>query len=315
MNRLGYLRAESAMRQQDTDMWSEWVLRRRHGDDMQYRQAIHGEVTVYADRVLDGARVHEAMTLADIGTGDGLVGFRAIERFGPSLNVVMTDVSAPLLRHAEALAAERGVARQCRFVQGSADALTQIDDAGVDAVTMRAVLAYVADKGAALREFYRILKPDGRLSMAEPILRDEAFEVCALKRMVDARPPGTGDAFFPLLLRWRSAQFPDTEEKARALPITNYGERDLVRFAIDAGFVDIHLELHIDVVPADPIPWDAFVESSPHPLAPSLQSVLDAQFTPDERAFFEARLRPLVESGKQFGAQRIAWMTAAKPGS
>jgi SAM-dependent methyltransferase len=272
------------------------------------------DVTRYADRVLDGACSTETMTLADIGTGDGLVGLRAIERFGPALNVVMTDVSAPLLSHTEALAAERGVARQCRFVQGSADALAGIDDASVDAVVMRAVLAYVADKGAAMREFYRILKPRGRLSIAEPVLRDEAFEVCALKRMVDMRPPGTGDAFFPLLLRWRSAQFPDTEEKASALPITNYGERDLVRFAIDAGFVDIHLELHIDVAPAEPIPWEVFIESSPHPLAPSLEAILNEQFTPAEREFFEARLRPLIESGKQFGAQRIAWLTATKPG-
>ena len=302
------------MRQQDSDIWSEWVLRRRHGDDKGYKQEVHTDVTRYADRVLDGARLREGMTLADIGTGDGLVGLRAIERFGPSLQVVMTDISAPLLHHAENLATERGVERQCTFVQGPADRLSGIGDACVDAVTMRAVLAYVEDKSAAMREFYRILKPGGRLSMAEPVLRDEAFEVCALKRMVDARAPGAGDAFFPLLLRWRSAQFPDTEEKAAALPITNYGERDLVRFAIDAGFVDIHLELHIDVVPADPIAWDVFVESSPHPLAPSLKTILDEQFTEDERAFFEARLRPLVESGKQFGAQRIAWMTATKLG-
>ncbi|MGG1947571.1 class I SAM-dependent methyltransferase [Trinickia sp. NRRL B-1857] len=300
--------------QQDSDIWSEWVLRRRHGDDTGYRQAVHADVTRYADRVLDGARLRDGMTLADIGTGDGLVGMRAIERFGPSLRVLMTDISAPLLRHAAHRATERGVEGQCTFVEGPADKLSGIGDAAVDAVAMRAVLAYVEDKSTAMREFYRILKPGGRLSMAEPVLRDEAFEVCALKRMVDARPPGAGDAFFPLLLRWRSAQFPDTEEKASALPITNYGERDLVRFAIDAGFIDIHLELHIDVVPADPIAWDVFVESSPHPLAPSLKAVLDEQFTKDERAFFEARLRPLVESGKQFGAQRIAWLTATKSG-
>lgn len=301
------------MNDKNADVWSEWLLHYRHGGDAQYGRVLRDDVTKYADRVLDCAGLREGMTLADIGTGDGLVAFRAIERIGPSLKVLMTDVSRPLLQHVESLAEQSHVLPQCTFIECSAEALTGIDDASVDVVTSRAVLAYVADKGAALREFYRVLTPGGRISIAEPILRDEAFEVCALKRLVDSRPAGTGDAFFPLMLRWRSAQFPDTEEKARALPITNYGERDLVRFAIDAGFADIHLELHIDVVPADPLPWDVFVNSSPHPWAPSLGIVMEEQFTVDERRFFEARLRPLVESGQQFGAQRIAWLTAMKP--
>ncbi len=301
------------MSNQNADIWSEWLLHRRHGGDSQYREALRADVRKYADRVLDAACLGEGMTLADIGTGDGLVAFRAIERVGPSLKVLMTDVSAPMLRYTEGLAQELGVRPQCSFIECSADALTGIDDASVDAVTTRAVLAYVADKGSAFRELHRILKPGGRMSIAEPVLRDEAFEVCALKTMVDTSPPGTGDAFFPLMLRWRSAQFPDTEEKAKALPITNYGERDLVRFAIDSGFEEIHLEFHIDVVPADPISWDVFVDSSPHPLAPSLRAILDEQFTLEERRFFESRLRPLVEAGRQFGAQRIAWLTGRKP--
>lgn len=297
----------------DSDVWSEWLLRRRHGGDAAYEQAIRHEVAIYADRVLDGARLSEGMRLADIGTGDGVVAFRAIERVGPSLKVLMSDVSAPMLRHVESLANQRSVRQQCDFLEGSAEALVGVDDASVDAVTTRAVLAYVADKGAALREFYRILKPGGRISIAEPILRDEAFEVCALKRLVDGRTPGSGDQFFPLMLRWRSAQFPDTEEKARQLPITNYGERDFVRFAIDANFVEIHLELHIDMVPADPRPWEVFVNSAPHPWAPSLQTVLEERFTPEERQFLELRLRPLVESGRQLGGLPIAYLTAVKP--
>ena len=39
----------------------------------------------------------------------------------------------------------------------------------VDVVTTRSVLIYVKDKAASLREFYRVLKPGGRLSVFEPI--------------------------------------------------------------------------------------------------------------------------------------------------
>ncbi|CAM2138832.1 MULTISPECIES: class I SAM-dependent methyltransferase [Paraburkholderia] len=294
------------------DNWSTWILRQRHGDDRAHERNVRVEITKYADRVLDSVRLRPGMTLADIGTGDGLVGFRAIERAGASLNVVMTDISRPLLQHAEATARSLGVSGQCAFVHGSAERLEDIADASVDAATMRAVLAYVEDKPAAMRELFRILKPGGRFAIAEPILRDEALEVCMLKRLVDEGTFHADDPFFPLLLRCRAAQFPDTEEKLRSMPITNYGERDLVRYAMDAGFTDIHLELHIDVRTEDCLPWEMFIRTSPHPLAPPLDEILDTAFTRDERAYLEVRMRAIFESGKQLGAERIAYLTAKR---
>jgi ubiquinone/menaquinone biosynthesis C-methylase UbiE len=295
------------------DNWSKWILNLRHGDDRAHEDAVRVEIMRYADRVLDFVRLRPGMTLADIGTGDGLVGFRAIERGGASIRVVMTDISAPLLRHTQETARTLGVSGQCAYLQGSAENLQGIADEAVDAATMRAVLAYVEDKPAAMHELYRILKPGGRFAIAEPILRDEALEVCMLKRLIDTRAIQTDDPFFPLLLRCRAAQFPDTEEKARSLPITNYGERDLVRFAIDAGFTDIHLELHIDVRTEACLPWETFLRTSPHPLAPTLEEVFEKQFTPEERGYLEARMREIFESGKQLGAARIAYLTAKKP--
>ncbi|WP_395065189.1 class I SAM-dependent methyltransferase [Paraburkholderia silvatlantica] len=295
------------------DNWSTWILRQRHGDDRAREHDVRVEITKYADRVLDAVRLRPGMTLADIGTGDGLVGFRAIERAGASIRVVMTDISTPLLQHAEDTARSLGVSGQCAFVRGSAEQLEGIADEAVDAATMRAVLAYVEDKPAAMRELYRILKPGARFAIAEPILRDEALEVCMLKRLVDEGAFNADDPFFPLLLRCRAAQFPDTEEKLRSLPITNYGERDLVRYAMDAGFTDIHLELHIDVRTEDCLPWETFIRTSPHPLAPALEDVLETEFTHDERTYLEVRMRAIFESGKQFGAERIAYLTAKRP--
>ena len=96
--------------------------------------------------------------------GDGLIAFGAIDRIGPSLRVLFTDISAPMLGHAESVANERGVRDQCTFLQCSAEKLVGILDASVDVVTPRAVLAYVADKPAAARgNSAASLKPGGRL--------------------------------------------------------------------------------------------------------------------------------------------------------
>ncbi len=297
----------------DSDVWSNWLLHLRHGEDPEYDRTIRARVERYADRVVDAARLAAGMTLADIGAGEGLIGFRAIDRIGPSLRVLFTDVSAPMLRHAEALAIERGVRDQCAFHRCAAESLSEIDADSVDVVATRAVLAYVADKIAAIREFRRVLKPGGRISIAEPILRDEALAVSALKQMVDARPASSRDPLLPLLHRWKAAQFPDTVEKIQSSPITNYSERDLVSFFRACGFAEIHLELHIDVLPVVHTSWETFIRTAPHPLAPSLGEILAERFTAEERQILEEDVRRALAAPKSVGIERIAYLTATKP--
>ena len=50
-------------------------------------------------------------------------------------------------------------------------AFHRADDVLNDAVTVRSVLIYVAAKAASFREFARVLRPGGRLSIFEPINR------------------------------------------------------------------------------------------------------------------------------------------------
>jgi arsenite methyltransferase len=293
-----------------SDHWSHWLLHHRHGDDEEYGRVVQAVIERYADRVLDGAQLAPGMTLADIGTGDGLIAFRAIDRIGPTLQVILTDISEPLLQHTEGLAREREVARQCTFVNCSAEKLT-IANGSVDAVTTRSVLAYVADKRAALGEFHRVLKPGGRISIAEPVLQDEALQASALRTLIHAQPQSS-DHFLPLLHRWKAAQFPDTDELIASSPIANYSERDLLRFAHAAGFTDIHLELHIDISPSLITSWELFLNTSPHPWAPPLRIILEQQFSEQERQIFEKAMRPTVEAGDGVTIDRMVYLTARK---
>ncbi len=304
---------ENGRGSQETDVWSDWLLHRRHADDSAYAGVIGAVMERVADRVLDEARLTAGATVVDVGAGEGLLAFRALARVGPSLRVALTDISAPMLRHAEAVAERLGVRSQCTFHECSAEKLGALSDASADAVVTRAVLAYVSDKSAALREFFRVLKPGGRISLAEPILQDDAFYARALRQRVEAQASMPTDRFLPLLHRWKAAQFPDTEEACAKSPIANYSERDLLPLLRGAGFTEIHLQLHIDEMPSLITSWKVFLGSSPHPLAPTLERILAEQFTAEERLFFEQVVRPTVEAGRSVTIERVAYLQAKKP--
>src|SRR6266571_1924696 len=110
-------------------------------------------LTRVRDDVLDRAGLREGGTLLDVGCGEGLIGFGALERGADT--VVFSDVSADLLAFCRDAAADLGVLDRCRFVEAGAEDLAAIDDDSVDVVTTRSVLIYVQDKAAALREFAR----------------------------------------------------------------------------------------------------------------------------------------------------------------
>ena len=297
-----------------SDVWSDWLLHHRHGGDPSHDRHIRRKTLEYADRLLDSAHITEGATLLDVGTGEGLVAFRALERFGPSLDLVFSDISSPMLDHVRSLCDQIGLAERRRFVEASAEDLSPIASGSIDVLTARSVLAYVADKPAAFSEFHRVLKPDGRISIAEPVMRDEAFTVMAMKVLLDERLPDNREPLLPLIHRWKAAQFPDTSRALECDPTTNYTERDLVRFAQKSGFVDIDLNLHIHVGSARAVAWDTFLQLAPHPLAPCLETILRERFTCEEQLTFERLLRPTIERGGQPATARMAYLTAKKPG-
>jgi hypothetical protein len=116
-----------------------------------------------------------------------------------------------------------------------------------------------------------------------------------------------------LVHQWKSAQYPDTLEKIAASPLTNYTERDLFIMAGEAGFTGVHVELHIVSASRSIVPWEKYIDCSPHPLAATLGEILQTHFTPDERLFFEQTLRPLLERGEAEGTERMVYLTANKP--
>ena len=253
------------------------------------------------DTVLDKARLRPGDTVLDVGAGDGLIAFGALERLGPSGHVIFSDISQDLLDHCRAAAAAEGLLDRCRFVLASADSLTDMADASVDVVTTRSVLIYVKDKAAALREFYRVLRPGGRISVFEPInvlMHDpDRLSGC------DITPVKPLAAKVKAL--YESIQPPGDD------PMLDFDERDLMRYAELAGFAEIDLELRVTVKNGKrPVPWELALRMSGNPLVPSLGEALERTLSPQEISEFTAHLKPLVESGTGRERHALAYLAA-----
>ena len=82
------------------DRWHRWLLDVRFGGDPARREKDLTEFLYpVRDTVLDRARLRPGDTLLDVGTGDGLIAFGAVERLGPSGRVIFSDISQDLLDH------------------------------------------------------------------------------------------------------------------------------------------------------------------------------------------------------------------------
>jgi arsenite methyltransferase len=291
---------------EETDRWHRWLLDRRFGGDAAFRESeLTGFLYPIRDTVLGKARLRSDDTLLDVGTGDGLIAFGALERLSPAGRVIFSDISADLLDHCRAAAAEEGLAGRCEFVLASADALAGVADQSADVVTTRSVLIYVKDKAAAFAEFLRVLRPGGRVSLFEPINvlmsgrgpdRFAGYDT----RLVQAIAAKLIDLF-------DSYQPPDTD------PMTDFDERDLVRLAEQAGFAEVGLELQVSVRNTKPhVPWDRFLAMAANPKIPSMGEAMDRALTPAEITEFTAHLRPLVETGTGQERRALAYLTATK---
>ena len=286
------------------DRWHRWLTDVRFGGDPAARERLLTELLYpVRDRVLDKAELQPGDTVLDVGTGDGLIAFGALERLGPSGQVIFSDISQDLLDHCRAAAAAEGLLDRCRFVLASADSLADIADASVDVVTTRSVLIYVKDKAETLQEFYRVLRPGGRISVFEPInvlMRDPdrllGYDMTPVK---------------PLVAKLRA--FYESLQPPGVDPMIDFDERDLLRHAEQAGFADINLELRVTVKNGKrPVPWERALRMSGNPLVPPLGEVLDRTLSPQEIAEFTAHVKPLVESGTGRERQALAYLAAAK---
>jgi SAM-dependent methyltransferase len=271
------------------DPWADWLLRRRDGGDAANRAAAREALHRIRDRLLAGVAVRPGERVLDVGCGDGLIGLRAAEMVGPTGQVVFSDISPVLLDHCRRTARFAGVQAQSVFVIAALPELRGLADAVFDVATDRSVLIYVADKPAALAAMHRVLRPGGRLGLFEPVNRFSA--AADPQRLWGFDVAGATD-----LAARVNAVAADAPEASSML---GFDERDLFAMVSAAGFGNIRMDYHAEVLDGTPpaTSLEAFLATAPNPLAPTYAELLDRALSPAEAQTLRARLALAFAAG------------------
>lgn len=289
------------------DEWSEWVLDRRDGGDRDQRQYASEFLEGIRDRVLSGAEPLAGASLLDVGTGDGLIALAALDRVGTGGQVTFSDVSPALLDEAGKHVQASGLNDRASFVVAAAEDLHPIASGTIDVVTARSVLIYVDDKARALAEMHRVLRPGGRISLAEPINRlmfpepDDRFwsyDITEIRELADR-----------VKAEYKRAD--------RAAPtMHDFDERDLADMAAHAGFAQVRLALHSEISTGDSLMratcFETLLSMAPNPLAPRLAEIVEASLSAREARRFIEHLRSAHANRACVRRWAMAFLVAAK---
>lgn len=113
-------------------------------------------------------------TVLDLGCGAGTDLLVAAQMVGQSGRAIGVDMTAAMLERARASAREMALGN-VELHESLIEALP-VDDASVDHVISNGVIDLVPDKDAVFAEIDRVLRPGGRLQLADVIIHKEVNE-------------------------------------------------------------------------------------------------------------------------------------------
>jgi arsenite methyltransferase len=110
-------------------------------------------------------RIHPGEHVVDIGCGAGIDSLIAARQTGPAGKVIGIDMTPAMIEKARQSAAAMELAN-VEFLNGFAEALP-VDDAWADVIISNGVLNLTPDKEVVFAEMARVIRPGGRLQIAD----------------------------------------------------------------------------------------------------------------------------------------------------
>jgi SAM-dependent methyltransferase len=118
------------------------------------------------------AFLHPAETVLDVGSGGGIDTILAAHRVGPDGRSIGLDLLEEMCERGRRHAAEAGVGGWTEFVRGEMEEIP-LPDESVDVVISNGVLNLSGRKSRAMAEIFRLLKPGGRICIADLTVEGE----------------------------------------------------------------------------------------------------------------------------------------------
>jgi arsenite methyltransferase len=119
-------------------------------------------------------RIEPGAIVLDLGCGAGTDLLIAAQMTGPAGRVIGVDMTAGMLERARASADEMRI-DNVELHESLIESLP-LEDASVDVVISNGVIDLVPDKDAVLDEIDRVLRPGGRLQLADVVIHHDVSE-------------------------------------------------------------------------------------------------------------------------------------------
>jgi arsenite methyltransferase len=128
------------------------------------------------------AAIEEGETVLDLGSGGGIDVLLSARRVGPQGKAYGLDMTDEMLELARENARKAGVSN-VEFLKGEMESMP-LPDGEIDVIISNCVVNLSPDKDAVLKEAFRVLKPGGRLAIADIVTRGQM--PAELQRSIEA---------------------------------------------------------------------------------------------------------------------------------
>ncbi|MGQ0848121.1 MAG: methyltransferase domain-containing protein [Actinomycetota bacterium] len=111
-------------------------------------------------------------SVLDVGSGGGIDTILAAKQVGPRGRAIGLDIIDEMCERARRHAEDAGVTGWTRFLQGEMEAIP-LPDSSVDVVVSNGVLNLSSRKSRTMAEILRVMKPGGRICVADLTVEED----------------------------------------------------------------------------------------------------------------------------------------------